>query len=83
MVRFDIPGYSEDFRRFGFELSRIWNAFLRGQFIIFFLTGVTYIIILSALGVRYALQCAAGWGVPESFAPLHKPGATDPDGTHE
>lgn len=58
IVWFDIPGYSEDIRRLGVELNRIWNAFLRGQIIVFFLTAVSYTIVLSILGVRYAVGIA-------------------------
>jgi predicted PurR-regulated permease PerM len=42
----------------GQELSRIWNAFLRGQIIVFLLAGVTYVVVLSMLGVHYALAIA-------------------------
>ncbi len=58
ILKFEIPGYSEDIRRLSRELNRIWNAFLRGQIIIFVLSVITYIIALSILGVRYALGLA-------------------------
>jgi predicted PurR-regulated permease PerM len=58
IVWFDIPGYSEDIRRLGHELGLVWNAFLRGQIIIFFFTALTYTIVLSILGVRYAIGIA-------------------------
>lgn len=58
MLRFDVPGYAEDIRRLGVELSRIWNAFLRGQIIIFLLTVLSYTIVFSILGVRFALGIA-------------------------
>ena len=54
----DVPGYSEDVRRLTAELSRIWNAFLRGQIIIFILTALTYMVVLGILGVRYAIGIA-------------------------
>jgi predicted PurR-regulated permease PerM len=54
----EIPGYAEDLRRIGSELGRIWNAFLRGQVIIFTLTVITYSIILPILGVRFAIGLA-------------------------
>ncbi|GAB1472262.1 hypothetical protein MASR2M66_31400 [Chloroflexota bacterium] len=54
----DVPGYGDDFARLSRELGRIWNAFLRGQIIIFFLTVITYSIVLSMLGVRYAVSLA-------------------------
>ena len=46
LVKIEIPGYTEDLRRLGNELSRIWNAFLRGQIIIFLLAVVIYSILL-------------------------------------
>lgn len=58
IIRVEIPGYAEDIRRIGKELSRIWNAFLRGQIIIFTLTVITYSILLPILGVRYAIGLA-------------------------
>ena len=58
IVWLDIPGYTDDIRRLGYELNRIWNAFLRGQIIIFFLTIITYTIVFSILGVRYAIGIA-------------------------
>ena len=58
MLKLDIPGYSEDIRRINLELGRIWNAFLRGQIVIFLLTGLTYTLVMSILGVRYALGIA-------------------------
>ncbi len=53
-----IPGYTHDLARLGRELSYIWNAFLRGQIIIFFLTVLVYLILLSILGVRYVIGLA-------------------------
>ncbi len=58
IVWLDIPGYAEDIRRLGYELSHIWNAFLRGQIIIFFMTAVTYTIVLVLFGVYYAIGIA-------------------------
>lgn len=58
MIGLDLPGYTEDIRRLGVELNRVWNAFLRGQIIVFFLTAFTYTVVLSVLGVRYALGIA-------------------------
>ena len=45
LVKIEIPGYTEDLRRLGSELSRIWNAFLRGQIIIFVLAVGIYSIL--------------------------------------
>ena len=58
IVWLDVPGYTEDIRHLGNELSRIWNAFLRGQMIVFFLTAISYTIVFSILGVAYAIGIA-------------------------
>jgi predicted PurR-regulated permease PerM len=54
----EVPGYSEDVTRLSRELGRIWNAFLRGQIIIFILAVIVYTFLLSLLGVRYAIGLA-------------------------
>jgi predicted PurR-regulated permease PerM len=58
LLKIEIPGYTEDFQRLGQELTRIWNAFLRGQMIVFSLAFVMYSILLSVLGMRYAIGLA-------------------------
>ena len=58
IITVDVPGYTEDLARLSRELGRVWNAFLRGQIIIFFLTVIVYSIVLSVLGVHYALSLA-------------------------
>ncbi len=58
LVEVDLPGYGYDIRRIGRELSRIWNAFLRGQIIMFTLSVVVYTILFAILGVRYFLALA-------------------------
>lgn len=58
MIHVEIPGYAGDFRRLGVILDNTWNAFLRGQFVLFMLTIMIYAIILTALGVRFALGLA-------------------------
>ncbi len=63
MLSFDVPGYADDIRRLGTALGRIWNAFLRGQIIIFILAMLTYMIVFSVLGVRYALGIALVAGI--------------------
>lgn len=72
IIRVEIPGYAEDFRRISKELGRIWNAFLRGQIIIFTLTVITYSILLPILGVRYAIGLAFLAGVA-NFLPYIGP----------
>jgi predicted PurR-regulated permease PerM len=75
ILKVDIPGYTSDLRRLGEELSRIWNAFLRGQIIIFFLALVIYSILLPALGVRYAIGIAFLAGLAK-FLPYIGPAVT-------
>jgi len=58
IITVQFPGYTEDLERLSRALGRIWNAFLRGQVIIFFLAVLVYSILLSVLGVRYALSIA-------------------------
>ncbi len=58
ILQFDIPGYAEDFQRLGRELGHIWNAFLRGQVIIFLFTLLTYTVVMGILGVPYAIGIA-------------------------
>lgn len=58
MVNIDVPGYTFDIERLSRELGRVWNAFLRGQIIIFFLATIVYSVVLSVLGVHYALSLA-------------------------
>jgi predicted PurR-regulated permease PerM len=45
--------YHQDFRRMRQELIIIWNAFLRGQVILFSITASIYICTMGILGVRY------------------------------
>jgi len=75
MLKFDIPGYTEDLKKLGGELSRIWNAFLRGQIIIFFMALVIYSILLPALSVRYA-NCIAFMAWLAKFLPYVGPAIT-------
>jgi predicted PurR-regulated permease PerM len=58
LVNIEIPGYGADIRRLARELGRIWNAFLRGQVILFTLTLLVYTIVLGILGIRYVLALA-------------------------
>jgi len=58
IVPLDVPGHTDDFERLSRELGRTWNAFLRGQMIIFFFAVAIYSIVLSVLGVYYAISLA-------------------------
>lgn len=68
MFNVNIPAYQEDIKKLGDQIAKIWNAFLRGQLIVFGITIVLYSILLSALGVRYffllALLAGAARFVP-------------------
>ena len=63
MINFDLPRYNDDIRRINLEFRRIWNVFLRGQMVIFFLAIILYSILLTTLGVRFALGIAVMAGV--------------------
>ena len=67
-----IPGYEYDIRRIGYELGKIWNAFLRGQILIATLIVITYAVVLSILGLRYALGLAILTGLAH-FVPYVGP----------
>lgn len=53
LFNFTVPGHDEDIRRLGVALSRIWNAFLRGQIMIVLLTIVIYNVLLGSLQLRF------------------------------
>jgi predicted PurR-regulated permease PerM len=75
IIKFEIPGYAEDMRRLSKVLSRIWNAFLRGQIIIYGFSAATYMIALSILGVHYAIGLALLAGFA-NFLPYIGPAIT-------
>ncbi len=58
LLSLEVPGYQEDLNRMGRELNLIWNAFLRGQVLLFGLTVVVYAVLMTALGLRFALGLA-------------------------
>jgi predicted PurR-regulated permease PerM len=72
IIQVDIPGYAEDIRRLSQKLGHIWNAFLRGQIIIFFSKVITYTVLMSILGVHYAFGVALIAGFA-SFLPYIGP----------
>ena len=75
LFKVEVPGYNEDLRRLGIQLSRIWNAFLRGQILIFGLSTLIYIFVLSFFGVRYAIGIAFMAGLAK-FLPYIGPAIT-------
>ncbi len=72
IIQLDIPGYADDIRRLSQKLGHIWNAFLRGQIIIFISKVLTYSILMSILGVHYAIGIALIAGFA-SFLPYIGP----------
>ncbi len=68
----DLPGYQDDFRRLGDALRRIWNAFLRGQILIFLLTLLVYTVLLTLVGVRFSFWLALLAGLA-TFVPYIGP----------
>lgn len=71
-IHVHIPGYDYDIQRFGEELNRIWNAFLRGQLIIFLITVAFYSILLGGLGVNFYVGLAVVAGLAR-FVPYVGP----------
>lgn len=62
-VHIEIPGYQADLERFGAEMRRIWNDFFRGQLIVISFAILAYFVLLTILGVRYAIGIAVLAGV--------------------
>lgn len=58
IIQVRLPGYADDIKKLGEQLGLTWNAFLRGQIIIVSLAVIAYTVVLSVLGVRYALGLA-------------------------
>jgi predicted PurR-regulated permease PerM len=75
LIKVELPGYNEDIRKLGNQLSNIWNSFLRGQIFIFTMSTVIYIIVLSIFGVRYAIGLAFMAGLAK-FLPYIGPAIT-------
>ena len=58
ILQVNIPGYEHDLAHMGQQLARIWNAFLRGQLFVMALSAAIYTVMLSFMGVSYALGLA-------------------------
>ena len=54
----ELVGYDTEIRRLIRELGRIWNAFMRGQFLLIVLIVTTSFMLMTILGVRNALGLA-------------------------
>lgn len=72
IFKVEIPGYTDDFERLGRDLTKIWNAFLRGQIIVFFVATFVYMIVLSLFGIHYAIGLALIAGLAR-FVPYAGP----------
>ncbi len=72
ILRINIPGYDRDIKRLGNELTRIWEAYVRSQFAIVILTILVYYLLLSILGMRFALGLAVMAGLAR-FVPYIGP----------
>jgi predicted PurR-regulated permease PerM len=75
LIKFEVPGYNEDLRKLGSQLSTIWNSFLRGQIFIVGMATLVYIVVLSIFGVRYAIGIAVMAGLAK-FLPYIGPAIT-------
>lgn len=75
LLRLVPPSHHDDARRLLAESSRIWHAFLRGQLLMGLAVGVATAIILTVLGVRFALGLGLIAGVLE-FVPIFGPWIT-------
>jgi predicted PurR-regulated permease PerM len=75
LVKVEVPGYNADLRRLSHQLSLIWNAFLRGQILIFVMATIVYMVVLSVFGVRYAIGIALLAGLAK-FLPYIGPAIT-------
>src|SRR5512139_563174 len=75
LIKVEVPGYNEDLRKLGGQLSTVWNSFLRGQIFIFLMSTIIYIFVLSIFGVRYAIGIAFLAGLAK-FLPYIGPAIT-------
>ena len=75
LIKVEVPGYNEDLRKLGSQLSVIWNSFLRGQIFIFTMSTIIYIFVLSVFGIRYAIGIAFLAGLAK-FLPYIGPAIT-------
>ncbi len=72
MKNISVPGYKQDIQRLQRELLRIWQAFLRGQFLIVVITGFLTYTLMQILGVRFSLGLGVLGGLAK-FIPIVGP----------
>lgn len=58
IFQFNIPGYQNDLKQLEKQINQLWNSFFRGQLIVMGMATIIYIVVLSILGVNYALGLA-------------------------
>jgi len=58
IIKIKIPVYQYDFVRLSGRINELWNEFVRGQAIVFLVRFVLYLVVLSALRVRFVLGMA-------------------------
>ncbi len=64
MFSVNIKGFEKDFRRISLEVSKIFNAFIRGEFTVVSIAIIIYTVFLGILGLPYffVLAIIAGFG---------------------
>ena len=64
IINISIPGYEKDFQRLGQEIGKIFNSFIRGEFIVVSIAIIIYSIYLGFMGLPYFFVIAiiAGLG---------------------
>ena len=64
IINISIPGYEKDFQRLGQEIGKIFNSFIRGEFIVVGMAIIIYSIYLGLMGLPYFFVIAiiAGFG---------------------
>lgn len=64
MFNINIKSFEKDFRRIRMEISKIFNAFIRGEFTVVAIAIIIYTILLGILGLPYffVLAMIAGFG---------------------
>lgn len=58
ILTIELPAYKEDFAKLSEKINTTWNAFLRGQTIVFLARFVMYLIILSIFRIRFLFGMA-------------------------
>lgn len=73
IVNLNVPRYQMDIQHMTRRLSRIWDGFLRGQLTLILITVLLYTLVLTILGMPYAIGLALLAGLAR-FLPYIGPG---------